>query len=133
MVKYSAPLSSQIAMEDITPTGWDNHFEEHMTFTNPDAPEEVGETPNNDNDFLTEYTAPQNAQVSLEDIIPTGWDNLIEYLAQPTEVSQPGLSYSAEYFSYPEGSTNNFPTKEINDVEDEEESCNWSSWIFPTH
>src|SRR3954464_3499637 len=33
MVKYSAPLSSQIAIEDITPTGWDEHFKDNMTLT----------------------------------------------------------------------------------------------------
>src|SRR3954471_19288765 len=71
MVKYSASLSSQITIEDITPTGWDIHLEEHMTFTNPDTFEEVEETPDNENDFLTQYPVPQNAQVSLEDIIPT--------------------------------------------------------------
>src|SRR4051812_48869268 len=100
MVKYSAPLSSQIAIEDITPTRWDNHFEDNMIFTSPVAPEEVWETPNNENDFLTQYTAPQNAQDSLEDIIPTGCDNLIGYLSQPTEVSQSGLSYPAEYLAH---------------------------------
>src|SRR3954469_21830094 len=133
MVKYSAPQSSQIAIEDITPTGWDEHFEDNMTLTSPVTSEEFWETPNDENDFLEKYTAPQSAQVSIKDIIPTGWDDLIEYLSQPTEVPQPGLSYPAEYLAHPEGSTAHLATKEVNAMEDEEDNCNWSNWIFPTH
>src|SRR3954464_11635431 len=32
MVKYSAPPSSQIAMKDIVPTGWDEHYDDNFTF-----------------------------------------------------------------------------------------------------
>src|SRR3954462_7806442 len=127
MVKYSAPPSSQIAMEDIVPTGWDEHYNDNFTL------EEARETPNNKGYFLSEYTPHQDTQVSIQNIIPTGWDGLIEHLAQPTEISQPGLLYPEEYITYPERSPAHFSTKEINAVEDEEDNCNWNSWILPAH
>src|SRR3954464_12998735 len=121
MVKYSAPPSSQIVMEDIVPTGWDEHYDDNF------ALEKAREIPNNEGCFLSAYTPHQDAQVSIQNIIPTAWDGLIEHLAQPTEISQPGLSYPAEYIPYPEGSPAHFPTNEINAVEDEEDNCNWNS------
>src|SRR4051812_12152803 len=125
MVKYSAPPSSQIAMENIVPTGWDEHYDDNFAF------EEAREIPNNEGCFLSAYTPHQDAQVSIQNIIPTAWDGLIEHLAQPTEISQPGLSYPAEYITYPEGTLAHFPTNEINAVEDEKD--NYNSWILPAH
>src|SRR3954470_5549620 len=117
MVKYSAPPSSRVAIEDIVPTRWDEHCADNFT------PEEAWEIPNNEGYFLSEYTTHPSAQVSIQNIIPTGWDGLIEHLTQPTEISQPGLSYPAEYITYPERSPAHFPTNEINAVED---NCNFN-------
>src|SRR4051812_33159304 len=59
MVKYSAPPSSQIAMEDIVPTGWDEHYDDNFAF------QEAREIPNNEGCFLSAYTPYQDAQVSI--------------------------------------------------------------------
>src|SRR3954470_6556649 len=81
--QYTAPQSSYIAMEDITPSGWGDQFENDKSFTSPiteqyqNPPKEVWVTlgePSGKYDFMVKYSAPPSSQIAMEDIVPTGWD-----------------------------------------------------------
>src|SRR3954467_2800645 len=83
LVKYTAPQSYFIAMEDIAPTGWGDQFEDDKSFTSPiteqyqNPPKRVWDTlgePSGKYDFMVKYSAPPSSQVAIEDIVPTGWD-----------------------------------------------------------
>src|SRR3954470_14539059 len=84
LVKYTAPQSSLIAIEDIVPTGWDDQFEDDISITgsianqyqSPLIPREVRDTlgePSGKYDFMVKYSAPLSSQIAIEDITPTGW------------------------------------------------------------
>src|SRR3954463_5463668 len=55
----------------------------------PPIPEETWDTlgePSGKFDYMVKYSAPESSKISLEDIVPTGWNIDYEYLSQPKEM-----------------------------------------------
>src|SRR4051812_18856807 len=44
---------------------------------------------------MVKYSAPESSRISLEDIVPTGWNIDYEYLSQPKEMYNPCYSSSS--------------------------------------
>src|ERR1051325_8382995 len=76
LVKYSAPESSKIPIEDVKPTGWGDDDIKGEDVDGNIPQKEVWDTlgePNGKFDYLVKYSAPESSKIQIKDVKPSGW------------------------------------------------------------
>ena len=76
LVKYSAPESSKIPIEDVKPTGWGDDDTKGEEVDDHIPQEEVWDTlgePSGKFDYLVKYSAPESSKIHIKDVKPSGW------------------------------------------------------------
>src|ERR1044072_8607886 len=76
LVKYSAPESSKIPIEDVKPTGWGDDDTKGEEVDDHIPQKEVWDTlgePSGKFDYLVKYSAPESSKIQIKDVKPSGW------------------------------------------------------------